>query len=53
MPHQISGEMRECIQICADCHAFCTETTIHCLGMGGELARTTSASWSIAPRTAR
>jgi hypothetical protein len=35
MPHQISADMRECISNCTECHAICTETAQHCLGMGG------------------
>ena len=35
MPHEISGEMRECIQECTDCHNVCLETVSHCLQLGG------------------
>jgi hypothetical protein len=35
MPHQISSEMRECIQNCSDCHNVCMETVDHCLHLGG------------------
>lgn len=35
MPHQISGEMHECIQDCTDCHNVCLETVAHCLQLGG------------------
>jgi hypothetical protein len=35
MTHDISPEMRACISNCTDCHAICTETAQHCLGMGG------------------
>lgn len=35
MPHQIGGEMRECIQRCTDCHNVCVETVSHCLELGG------------------
>lgn len=38
MPHEISAEMRECIANCTECHNTCTETAIHCLGMGGDHA---------------
>jgi len=34
----ISDEMHECIENCSDCHDVCTETLVHCLGMGGEHA---------------
>jgi hypothetical protein len=34
----ISGAMRDCIKSCSNCHDVCTETLIHCLEMGGELA---------------
>ena len=30
--------MRRCIENCSDCHSICMETTVHCLGMGGEHA---------------
>ena len=35
MPHQISDEMRACIQDCTDCHNVCLETIDHCLQLGG------------------
>ena len=35
MPHQISGEMRECIQHCTECHNVCVETLDHELRLGG------------------
>jgi hypothetical protein len=35
MAHHISEDMRSCIQNCSDCHAICTETSIHCLTLGG------------------
>jgi hypothetical protein len=35
MPHQISKEMRECIENCSSCHSVCVETASHCLEMGG------------------
>lgn len=35
MPHQISSEMRACIQDCTDCHTVCVETIDHCLRLGG------------------
>jgi hypothetical protein len=38
MPHKIGDEMRECIRNCQECHAICTETVAHCLGMGGKHA---------------
>jgi hypothetical protein len=38
MPHQISAEMRDCIQNCTDCRNICLETLAHCLHMGGKHA---------------
>ncbi len=40
MPHarHMTQEMRECVAACLDCHASCTETSTHCLMMGGEHA---------------
>ncbi len=35
MPHQISDDLRQCIQNCTECHTMCAETAAHCLGMGG------------------
>lgn len=36
--HELTSEMRECIQNCIECHAACVETATHCLMMGGEHA---------------
>lgn len=36
--HEISQEMRQCLQNCLDCHRICTETATHCLKMGGKHA---------------
>jgi hypothetical protein len=36
--HHTKGEMGECIQICQDCHATCTQTTGHCMKLGGRHA---------------
>lgn len=36
--HEITQEMRSCIQNCTDCHRICTETAAHCLQMGGKHA---------------
>ena len=36
--HEISEEMKTCIQNCLDCHRVCTETAAHCLQMGGKHA---------------
>ncbi len=33
--HEITEEMKTCIQNCLDCHRICTETAAHCLHMGG------------------
>ena len=38
MSHQLSDEMRHCIELCTDCHVICVKTTTHCLHMGGEHA---------------
>jgi hypothetical protein len=38
MPHQISGERRECIQLCTACHNVCVETLDHELRLGGSHA---------------
>lgn len=38
MTHQLSTEMRECIDNCTQCHSICVETTNHCLEMGGKHA---------------
>jgi hypothetical protein len=32
---QIATELRQCIQICTECHAACIETTTLCLQLGG------------------
>jgi hypothetical protein len=40
MPHQISADMRECIDNCTNCHNICLETIAHCLQMGGKHAET-------------
>lgn len=31
MPHQISSEIRNCIDNCLKCHSICMETVNHCL----------------------
>lgn len=36
-----SKEMEECIQRCIECYRVCTETTMHCLAMGGKHAEQT------------
>lgn len=41
MPHQIDETMRDCIEECQVCFALCTETTQHCLEMGGAHAERT------------
>lgn len=38
MPHTISAEMRRCIDECLRCAATCTETSRHCLELGGKHA---------------
>lgn len=30
--------LQECLQRCQECHAICTQTSQHCLHMGGKLA---------------
>ncbi len=34
----MSKDMQQCIQDCEDCHRSCTQTTSHCLQMGGKHA---------------
>ena len=34
----MSSEMQDCINNCANCHAICIETISHCLQMGGKHA---------------
>ena len=43
----ISDEMHHCIENCSDCHDVCTETLIHCLGMGAgdERFRSAERTW--------
>jgi hypothetical protein len=36
--HHTAEEMDRCIQLCQDCHAFCTRTIRHCLELGGRHA---------------
>lgn len=36
--HEISADMRDCIQACQRCHNICLETIMHCLRMGDEHA---------------
>ena len=36
--HHSEDEMQECIQLCRDCHATCTQTIAHCLKLGGRHA---------------
>ena len=38
MEHQITNEMRECIDNCLQCHAICLEVSMHCLELGGRHA---------------
>ena len=38
MPHQISQEVRQCIENCLDCYSICQETLTHCLELGGKHA---------------
>lgn len=36
MAHQISSEVRQCIENCEECHSICTETVDHCMELGGK-----------------
>jgi hypothetical protein len=36
--HHSDEEMKQCIQLCQDCHALCTQTVLHCLKLGGRHA---------------
>lgn len=36
--HQLSPEMRQCVDLCTACHQVCLRTIQHCLGMGGKHA---------------
>jgi hypothetical protein len=36
--HHMGEEMRQCIQLCQDCHALCTQMIRHCLELGGRHA---------------
>ena len=36
--HQMSAEMKECIQRCLDCYRTCVETATYCLQQGGRHA---------------
>ena len=38
MAHQLSAEMRQCIENCTNCHTICLEAVTHCLEMGGKHA---------------
>jgi hypothetical protein len=38
MPHQMTEQMKRCIQDCQECYAICTQTAQHCLGLGGKHA---------------
>lgn len=39
MPHQVSSDMRACIDACHDCHISCLSMAMtHCLEMGGDHA---------------
>ena len=34
--HEMSTEMKECIQNCTDCHNICVQTLAYCVQMGGK-----------------
>jgi len=36
--HHSDDEMQQCIQLCRDCHAMCTQTIAHSLKLGGRHA---------------
>lgn len=36
--HHSDDEMKQCIQLCQDCHALCLQTVDHCLKLGGRHA---------------
>lgn len=38
MAHQITDEMRRCIDECQSCREICLETVTHCLAIGGKHA---------------
>ena len=38
MAHEVTGEMKSCVEACQECHRICLETATHCLQMGGEHA---------------
>ena len=38
MEHEISPDMRHCIQECSTCHQVCVQTIQHCLMTGGRHA---------------
>lgn len=38
MHHQLTEEMRQCIELCQECHAVCLQTVQHCLEKGGRHA---------------
>lgn len=38
MPHEMTEDMRECIDRCQGCQEVCLETISHCLELGGEHA---------------
>lgn len=38
MSHQISQQMRSCIEACLGCYRDCLETEAHCIGMSGNHA---------------
>jgi hypothetical protein len=38
MAHEITDEMRRCIDNCSECHDICVETVTYCLNQGGEHA---------------
>ena len=36
--HQMSQDMRRCVEECTTCHQVCLQTIQHCLSMGGKHA---------------
>lgn len=38
MPHQVEGQLQECIDRCQSCQEICLETVSYCLEQGGKHA---------------
>lgn len=35
---QLDSDLKDCIELCSQCHDSCTQMVSHCLGLGGEHA---------------